>query len=330
MYYTQLTEDQQKQLINATQAYQAMRHFGRAAAAYRGGMIWRAAGSGTEYLVKTAPNGAQRGMGARSPETEAIADAFLRGKAQSEESLRASKQRVALEIRMNKALRVGRCPSLVVDVLNRIDRAGIAEHFMVIGTHSLYAYESGMGVTFSPSITETRDLDILWDSRKRLSLASNEDVRQLGLLGVLQQVDSSFTLMEDQAYRAINKEGYMIDVIKRRPASLSDDLEPQQLYDSSDDFHAAKIRNMDWLLSSPPYKQVVVGMNGKMAEMRAPDPRAFAMFKKWLSVQPDRDPTKKRRDASQAAAVKSLVEEFMPHRPFSELGGFPASLRNDI
>jgi hypothetical protein len=29
-----------------------------------------------------------------------------------------------------------------------------------------------------------------------------------------------------------------------------------------------------------------------------------------------------------AEAVRSLVEEFMPHMPFSDLAGFPTALRN--
>ena len=274
MSYTQLTEEQHKQLINATQAYQAMQSFTSAAHAYRGGMIWRRQ-SGAEYLVKTSPDGSQRGMGVLSPETERIAEAFHRNKSRAEERLKASKQRLEQEARLNRALRIGRCPNLVIEILNRLQKADLAQHFMVIGTNALYAYESGTGVVFNSSITETRDLDILWNSSKR------------------------------------------------RPASLFDDKEPQQLEPNEKDIHAVKIRNMDWLLSSPPYKQMAVGMNGKMAEMHAPDPRAFAMFKHWLSQQPERDSTKKRRDLGQAEAVKLLVEEFMPHIPFPDLAGFP-------
>lgn len=329
MYYTQLTEDQHKQLINASQAYAAMLNFKQLAAGYRGGMVWRQKND-TDYLIKTSPRGNQRGMGARSPETERLAEAFLRNKASAEANLKASKQRVELEVRLNRALRVGRCPNLVIDILNRLEKAGLARHLMVIGTHALYAYESGAGVTFNSAITETRDLDILWDSRKHLLLASNEDIKMLGLLGILQQVDSSFTLMKNQAYTAVNKDGYMVDVVKRRPASLFDDQEPQQLVPNQDDFFAAKIVNMDWLLSSPPYKQIVIGVSGKMAEMHAPDPRAFAMFKHWLSQQPERDPTKKPRDQRQAEAVKSLVEELMPHMPFSDLSGFPVAMRHEM
>ena len=37
------------------------------------------------------------------------------------------------------------------------------------------------------------------------------------------------------------------------------------------------------------------------------DPRAFATYKIWLSKQDDREPAKKKRDATQAMAVKTLV-----------------------
>ena len=39
--------------------------------------------------------------------------------------------------RMNKALKAGRVPSMVIGVLQAIEQAGLGEHFNVVGTHAL-------------------------------------------------------------------------------------------------------------------------------------------------------------------------------------------------
>lgn len=51
--------------------------------------------------------------------------------------------------------------------------------------------------------------------------------------------------------------------------------------------------------------------------MVSPDPRAFAVYKRWLSEQADRDPDKKTRDV-QAAAMIALVRTKFAHLPLDE------------
>jgi hypothetical protein len=41
--------------------------------------------------------------------------------------------------RLNRALFVGRTPQIMVALLNQITKDNIAEHFIVVGTHALYA-----------------------------------------------------------------------------------------------------------------------------------------------------------------------------------------------
>lgn len=94
------------------------------------------------------------------------------------------------------------------------------------------------------------------------------------------------------------------------------------------DLEAAEIRNLQWLASAPKYRQVVIGEDGYPAAMMCPDPRAFALHKIWMSVQPDRNPIKKQRDRSQALAVAYLVLKYLPQHKFapSELRMFPKSV----
>jgi len=107
----------------------------------------------------------------------------------------------------------------------------------------------------------------------------------------LKKSDRSFDRMGRTKYRAVNKNGYMVDLIKAMPKDI-------RIYDKkrmgvSGDVEAAEIRNLHWLISSPKFSQVVIGEDGLPAMMTGPDPRAFALHKIWLSHQKDRDPLKK-------------------------------------
>ena len=86
---------------------------------------------------------------------------------------------------------------------------------------------------------------------------------------------------------------------------------------------------MDWLLSSPKFRQVVVGTNGSMAEMVTVDPRAFVFYKVWLSQKEDHDPMKKPRDLAQARAVYSLIQERIPQLNFDKIHVFPERMRDE-
>ena len=61
--------------------------------------------------------------------------------------------------------------------------------------------------------------------------------------------------------------------------------EPGQIWANEEDFWAVKVHNMDWLLSAPRFEQIVISTNGGMATMTTVDPRAFGLFKVWLSEQ---------------------------------------------
>lgn len=88
-------------------------------------------------------------------------------------------------------------------------------------------------------------------------------------------------------------------------------------------FHSTKMR----LLSAPKFRQTVIGSNGKFAEMLVPDPRAFVLFKAWMSKLENREAKKKPRDMKQARALAELIAERMPQLRFDKLHGFPDALR---
>lgn len=327
--FTPLQEIQIRQYIDAEQARKAWLAAERRALNYRGSMYWKTV-KGRDYLFREYSDRQSKGLGVRSPDTQTILAEFRKNKAAAEQSLKQLTAVIATHTRMNRALRVGRVPGVVIGLLEEVRRAGLQDHFMVIGTNALYAYETQAGVRFDGNVTATTDIDLLWDSRKRITLISDGDegFNQHGLIGVIKRFDPSFELQEGEEYRAANSQGYMVDLIKRRPESLFDDHEPSQLIANPDDFWAAKIKNMDWLLSSPKFRQVVVGVNGSMAEMVTVDPRAFVLYKTWLSQKEDRDPMKKPRDLAQAQSVYRLIRELLPQMSFDKIRVFPERMHS--
>jgi hypothetical protein len=321
----ELPGDVQRQYINARQVFMALRETGPVARSYEGNMYWRKQ-EGKEYLIRTSRRGAQTGLGVRSPDTEAIYNNFQVRKAETEERLGQLSERMKSNIRLNRALLVGRVDNIVINVLNALYVAGLEDHLTVIGTNALYAYEAAAGVRIEEEHLATEDLDLLWDNRKHLTLAIREKITDSGLLGILKRVDKSFQLLRPtQLYTAMNNAGYQVDVIRRLgPGS---DHEPAQLTNNAKDFWAVRARNADWLLSAPKFEAVIVGANGEMSKMVTVDPRAFALFKVWMAEQKDRDPVKKLRDLNQAKVVVSLIQTCLPQLSFDDIKVFPTVVR---
>jgi len=138
---------------------------------FAGGMYFKREGS-YEYLVKTSSDNRQSRLGSRDERAEETLRAFTEGKQKMEARQRSLRESVRESERLNKALRVGRVPNLVVDVLNQLELAGLGPHFTVVGTHALYAYEAAASVRIEAGALATQDVDLLWDARKRVQFAS--------------------------------------------------------------------------------------------------------------------------------------------------------------
>jgi hypothetical protein len=279
--------DAMRQYIDAVAAFEAWEEALKEAEQVRGGMYWHK-GSGAGYLVRTSPAGSEKSLGPRSAQTEALYEAFQRRKERAQVRLTGLKAAVAKHKRMNRALRVGRVAPLIVQILRRLSEARLGEHFRVVGTHALYAYESVAGVAFDNEAVATRDIDLLWDVRRRMAFATALSRVDSSMLGVLRKVDTTFKVRNAQKYTAVNQDGFEVDIIRR-------------------------MKQEDELLDAPSFSAVIVATDGDMARMNTLDPIAFARFKRWMSELQDRDPLKRRRDALQAQLVEAVVRDYLPH-----------------
>jgi hypothetical protein len=151
----------------------------------------------------------------RTPETEQVYERFQARKQRATERLREARANVARHERLNRALRVGRMPNIAVDLLATLADTGLHEHFRVVGTHALYAYETAAGMRLDSRVTTTNDIDLLWDTRRHLVFAEQLARSAPSMLAVLQKVDKSFALRPDQKYTAANDKGFEVDIIRR-------------------------------------------------------------------------------------------------------------------
>jgi hypothetical protein len=194
---------------------------------------------------------------------------------------------------------VGRAPQIFVEILNTLAKFGLAEHFMVIGTHALYAYEAAAGIRFeSTEALATRDVDLLGDTRKRIRFITKMEKLGSSMIGMLQKVDKTFEIRDEQRYTAVNSSGFEVDIIRREAA----EGDPHPL-----------LLTAGVLLNSPSFSAMIVSPSGHMARMNTVSPLVFAQFKRWMAAQPNRESMKVDRDRMQAELVEQLVEEYLPH-----------------
>ena len=307
---TPLSDAQLRQYINAEAVYSACEAARAAAAQVRGGMLWRVV-DGKRYLIRTSPSGAQKSLGPESTEAVAMYERFTDKKHSAEERLRALRAALDEQRRLNRALRVGRVPRIVVDTLNALAANGVSRNFVTVGTHALYAYESAAGVRLDEGTLATRDIDLFYDAKTHLKLLSALRVQKTSLLGILRKADKSFQVREDQKQTAVNDQGFEVDIIRREHRGR--DPHPLHLSEHPDEdtLWAAQISTGDQIESGGRFKQMVVSSTGEMGSLTTLAPATFVRIKKALAASPTRDRLKAPKDARQAQVVEWMLSERM-------------------
>ena len=305
----EIDERAQRQYIDAKSVFTAFEEARKQAAKVRGGMFWKTQ-NGTDYLIRTTTRGGQKGLGPRSDQNNIIYLEFIARKQRVEQRVAELRAELERQRKLNKVFHVGRAPDLLVAILNKLSLSGVSDFFTVIGTHALYAYEAAAGVRFEVSgALETRDVDLLWDTRKRLSFISVMERLECSFLGLLRDVDPTFELRVDQHYTAVNNQGFEVDVI-RREAADGGDPHPLKLTGHEDEFYAIEAKRAGILLDGEKFSAMIVSSTGRMARINTVSPSVFAKFKRWMADQETREPLKRSRDLLQAEMVEQLVDYF--------------------
>ena len=317
-----LSDQQNLFLIETTQLYHAWIDAKHNAQQHKYGMRW-VRSKDREYLVRlNDASGNGKSLGVRSAQTEAIYAAFLQNKARATTRLQSLTAQLKSQSKLNKALRMGRMPSVVADILQTIDLSNARDDFRLIGTHALYAYETMASVQCRMELLASGDVDLLFDPRKKLSVIS-QNLDGEGLLSLLQKADKSFQLQTLHPYRAVNDQGFMVDlIVPTQP------MHKASIQFSEADFIAVEVPSVQWLANAPAVEVITLAANGEAVRVKVPDPRAFAIHKAWLSQQPEREPAKKSRDLNQAKLVYAMLRDHLPQYPLdtSQLKYMPAEV----
>jgi hypothetical protein len=309
MDWTLIPDNAGRQWLDSSTVFQEFVTTQAKAKSYAGGMYWKKQ-AGYEYLVKTQLDNRQQRIGPRSPETELIYREFTAKKLAIETRLRSLRNAVKESERLNRALKVGRAPALLIDIIRALEDSGLQDHFIVVGTHALYAFEMAAGVRIEQAAMATLDVDLLWDARKKVQFLSDIAKLDESILGVLQKADRTFVRKEGQNETAINDKGFEVDFLRRMKEA--DDPHPFRFSDDEDDLWPVQAMRAAVLTSAPKFECIVVASNGRMANMTTIAPKTFVEFKLWLAEAAEkRDPIKRRRDQRQANIVQKLLDEHL-------------------
>lgn len=307
MEYLPLSDNAARQAIDSMTVFAEHRRVRAEASKFAGGMYWKRQGD-YEYLVKTTPDNRQQRLGPRSDETQRAYQAFVQRKQEIESRLKSLRDALKEAERLNKAVKAGRVPNVVVALLQALDDAGLGPHFTVVGTHALYAYEAAVGVRIVQGALATQDVDLLWDARRRVQFVSDLARLDTSMLRVLQRVDATFRRKELHNETAINDRGFEVDFLRRVP--VADDPHPFRFSADEQDLWPVQAARAGVLTDAPRFEHIVISVTGKMALMKTIAPATFVTFKRWMAESaPKRSPLKRRRDLRQALIVQALIDE---------------------
>jgi hypothetical protein len=310
-HLVELEERQLRQLSDAQAAWRNFTTAAQEAAEVRGSMRWKTVG-GRTYLIRVSTTGAETSLGPQDEGTVEIHDRFHARKTAAQARLKAMKDTVDQQRRLNRAFGVGRTPAVVVRSLRALAQAGLSEQFLTVGTHALYAYETAAGVRVESGAVATQDLDLLFETAKlRTYTARLAKTDARSLITVLRKADPTFRVKRNQLQTAVNDAGFEIDVIRRQ--ATGDDPHPLRMSDDEDDFWAVQVDQGGKLASSRKFEQLVVAANGEMAWMRTLHPLDFIRLKLELAQRPGRDPHKAPKDRLQAQVVQQLWAQYLKH-----------------
>ena len=299
MKFAELSNEQRRQLIDAQQAFAAWRP--AASELDKLGTLRSQASKGRRYLYEVHGS-VRRSLGPETPQLQRQKARHDAHRATLKKTVRALEKRLDDMAPVNRALGLGRIPTIAARILRALDREGLlGTHVIVAGTNALYAYEAATGTLLPTEHVATGDADLLWDTKQSLLLAAT-GMRREGLMGILRRVDRSFVV--NYRFNATNNEGYVVDLL----CPETDDITTMN---AGADLEAVPMPGIEWLLRAPQFEQTIIGGDGKPLRIAVPDPRAFALHKLWVSRRDNRDPLKRPRDVMHARIVANLIRTYL-------------------
>ncbi len=297
--YAELSNEQRRQLIDATQTFEAWRP--AAVDLAKIGTMPIQKTKGKAYVYEAHGN-VRKSQGRATPELLKRVEVHKARRKALQIRVRTIGNRLDKMAPVNRALGLGTMRGIAARIVREIDKEGLlGAHVIVAGTNALHAYETACGVQIGQEHVATTDADLVWDGKHDLFLAAH-GVKREGIMGLLRRVDKSF--VADYGFNATNDEGFIIDLICPEPGDNPTMRE-------GGDFEATPMAGIDWLLAAPKFERVVIDDDGHPVRLIVPEPRTFALHKLWVSRRTDRPPPKRPRDIAHAALTAELASKYL-------------------
>ncbi|MCC8947495.1 hypothetical protein H8A97_20875 [Bradyrhizobium sp. Arg62] len=277
---------------------------------FGGGMQWLKVKK-FEYLTRYRRDpitGEQKAtsIGRRSPETEAIYDRFITGRADLDRQMGALRPELAEQARMAKALRLSRAPSEIGDVARAIGLSEMIDHITIIGEAAVYTYECEMAALFPREILPDDGMDLLVAGVHPTDVIDE-------LIAVLRrariEVQRARLSRDKAAVELKTDEGLSIRLYT---ISTLENLVDQ--YAEVTSYGAEAVR---WALDQPVMRSILIDRNGRAALAAVLEPRAYCMLR-FMALDVEEMSLIRREASSElTAAVVKLVHERWTE-PFAE------------
>jgi hypothetical protein len=293
------SDEQLRAAINLADAYEAWLPLARSAPAYADRLGWKTI-SGKQYLYRIRDRrGNGTSLGPRNPDTEQLHAEYQSAKTALREQVGRISPTLDEATAVYRALRLPMIDSYAASVLRELDlRELLGPVVIAVGTTATAAYQLEAAGTFDAPAHATRDFDLTW--------VAQEMADRPVLWEALKEMDDTFVVNQERTFQARNQDAREIELLVGTERAAAVGREPLQ---------PVPLPEQDWLYRGRPLRRIITGLDARPAPLVVPDPRWFALHKRWLSEKPGREPLKKPKDRNQAHMVWAAVRERMPHYP---------------
>ncbi|MDO9294356.1 GSU2403 family nucleotidyltransferase fold protein [Bradyrhizobium sp.] len=274
----------------------------RARDAYAGGMQWLTA-KNHQYLTRYRQDpltGEKKAtsLGRRTPENEAIYDAFMKERAELDERIAVLRPVMAEQARMARALRLTRAPSEVGAVLRAIGTSDLLDRLTLAGDACVFAYENEMGSLLSRDVLPDDGLDLVVDDMRAADRIEE-------LAAVLRRAKIPV--------RPGRGRGHDLAVL-RTEENLKIHLftlsSLERMVDGYESSFAADVPR--WALEQPPVRSVVIDRTGRAATVSVLDPRAWCILRSVALEMEEMSPNAREMATDLVSATATMVHEKTP------------------
>jgi hypothetical protein len=279
----------------------------RARDQFAGGMQWLTV-KGRVYLTRYRADPASGdkkavSLGRRSAETEAIHDAFMKGRAELDARIAELRPVMAEKARMAKALRLSRAPSEVGEVLRAIGTSDLIDHVTLVGEASVYAYENEMASLLPREVLPDEGLDLL--------VAGVRPVDSIDeLVAVLRRAR-----IDVRPGRARGDDAAELRTGENLKIRLFTSSSIERMVDGYESSFAGDAPR--WASEQTPIRSVVIDRSGRAASVSVLEPRAWCILRCVALDMDEMSVGGRETSAELVSATARMVQERWPE-PFAE------------